>query len=100
LGQLLDDVYGSIQESVLPVLAAAAKGSTIMSDGWRDVHRHPILNFMNMTRGRAMFLKPIGCTDHMVEVWRKYAAYISSQNIFTIEEFSPKMLFKLLWMES
>jgi hypothetical protein len=49
-GQLLDDVYTSIQESVLPVLAAAAKyGSSIASDGWSDVHRRPILNFMNLT---------------------------------------------------
>ena len=54
-GQLLDDVYESIQESVLPVLAAAVKyGSTVASDGWSDVNRRLILNFINVTRGRAV----------------------------------------------
>jgi hypothetical protein len=54
---------------------------------------------MNLTRGRAVLAKSIDCTDHMAEGWRKGAAYIASQTISTIEEFSPKMLFKLLWME-
>jgi hypothetical protein len=90
-GQLLDDVYESIQESVLPVLAAAVKyGSTVASDGWSDVNRRPILNFMNVTRGRTVFLKSIDFTDHMAEGGRKGAAYIASQTISTIEEFSPK----------
>ncbi len=89
-GQLLDDVYESIQESVLPVLAAPVKyGSTVASDGWSDVNRRLNLNFMNVTRGRAVLSKSMDCTDHMAEGGRKGAAYIASQIISTIEEFSP-----------
>ena len=96
-GQLLDDVYESIQESVLPVLAAAVKyGSTIASDGWSDVNRRLILNFMNVTRGRAVISKSIDCTDHMAEGWRKGAAYIASQPISNIEEFSPKNVVQVI----
>ncbi len=54
VGQLLNDLYMRVQESVLPVLAAAAKyRSTIASDGWSNVRRRPTLNFMEVTGGRA-----------------------------------------------
>ena len=39
-GKLLDDAYESVQASIRPLLATAAKfGSTITFDEWSDVHR-------------------------------------------------------------
>jgi hypothetical protein len=51
---------------------------------------------MNVTRGRAVFLKSIDCTDHMAEGGRKDAAYIASQTISTIEEFGPKNVVQVI----
>ncbi len=48
-GQFLDDAYESVQASIRPLFASAAKlGPTITSDGWSDVQRRRILNFMNL----------------------------------------------------
>ena len=47
---------------------------------------------MNVTRGRAVFLKSINCTDHMAEGRRKGA----SQTFSTVEEFSPKNVVQVI----
>ena len=69
--QLLNNAYESIEsieESIRRLLASAAKiGSTMSPDGWSDVRRRPVLNFMNVTRGNEVFLKSIDCTEHMAE---------------------------------
>ena len=66
-GELLDQAYKSTEQLVAPLVAIAKKyGATIASDGWNDACRRPILNFMASTRGAAVFLKSVDCTDHMI----------------------------------
>ncbi|XP_077212459.1 uncharacterized protein LOC143847496 [Tasmannia lanceolata] len=38
------------------------KGVSIVSDGWSDSQRRPLINFMAVSEGRAMFLKAIDCS--------------------------------------
>jgi len=46
-GELLDQAYTSTEQLVAPLLAVAKKyGATIASDGYSNVQRRPILNFM------------------------------------------------------
>jgi hypothetical protein len=44
------------------------------SDGWSDVQRRPITNFMLVTRESAVFLKPVDSSDHMAEGGREARA--------------------------
>ena len=67
-GELLDKAYESTELAVLPIIDEAKKyGATIASDGWSNVHRRQILNMMIVTRGAAVFMHSIYCTDHMAE---------------------------------
>ena len=45
---------------------------------------------MDVTRGKAMFLKSIDCTEHMAEGVRKDAAYVATQTLSAIEEIGPQ----------
>jgi hypothetical protein len=48
-GELLDKAYESTEKLVAPILAVGKKyGASIASDGWRDEHRRPILNWSAM----------------------------------------------------
>ncbi|GAV70795.1 DUF659 domain-containing protein/Dimer_Tnp_hAT domain-containing protein, partial [Cephalotus follicularis] len=38
------------------------KGVSIVSDGWSDSQRRPLINFMSVSDGDAMFLKSIDCS--------------------------------------
>jgi len=90
-GELLDQAYKSTEQLVAPLLAVAKKyGATIASDGWSDVRRRPILNFMASARGAAVFLKSVDCTDHLAEGGKKDAAYIASNVISVINEFGAE----------
>ncbi|CAL5386707.1 unnamed protein product [Camellia sinensis] len=37
------------------------KGLSIVSDGWTDAHRRPLINFMAACNGGAMFIKAVNC---------------------------------------
>lgn len=37
------------------------KGVSIVSDGWSEVQKRPLINFMVVSDGQAMFLKAIDC---------------------------------------
>ncbi|XP_025628477.2 uncharacterized protein [Arachis hypogaea] len=41
------------------------KGVSIVSDGWSDPQRRPLLNFMAVTESGPMFLKAIDCSDEI-----------------------------------
>ena len=54
-GALLDSAYEDTGASVQPIIDRAKKyGGTLTSDGWSDVHRRPITNFMFVTRESAV----------------------------------------------
>lgn len=38
---------------------------TIVSDGWSDPQRIPLINFMVVTKRGHMFLKAIDCSDEI-----------------------------------
>ncbi len=44
------------------------------SDGWSDVQRRPITNFILVTRESAVFLKSVDSSDHVAEGGRKARA--------------------------
>ncbi len=44
------------------------------SDGWSDVQRRPITNFMLVTRESTVFLKSVDSSDHMAEGGREARA--------------------------
>ena len=61
-------MYNFTEQLVAPLVAVAKTyGAIITSDGWSDARRRPILNFMASTRGAAVVLKSVDCTDHMAE---------------------------------
>ncbi|KAJ1413101.1 Ribonuclease H-like superfamily [Sesbania bispinosa] len=41
------------------------KGVTIVSDGWSDPQRRPLINFMAVTESGPMFLKAVDCSDEV-----------------------------------
>ncbi|XP_020975910.1 uncharacterized protein LOC110270819 [Arachis ipaensis] len=43
----------------------SGKGVSIVSDGWSDPQRRPILNFMAVTKSGPMFLKAVDCSDEI-----------------------------------
>ena len=52
-GALLDSAYEDTEASVQIMIGRAREyGGTLTSDGWSDVHRRPVTNFMLVTRER------------------------------------------------
>ncbi|KAL1352817.1 hypothetical protein AAHE18_06G195400 [Arachis hypogaea] len=45
----------------------SGKGVSIVSDGWSDPQRRPLLNFMAVTESGPMFLKAVDCSDEIKE---------------------------------
>ncbi|XP_025625523.1 uncharacterized protein [Arachis hypogaea] len=43
----------------------SGKGVSIVSDGWSDLQRRPLLNFMAVTESGPMFLKVVDCSDEI-----------------------------------
>ncbi|XLU21034.1 hypothetical protein S245_057100, partial [Arachis hypogaea] len=43
----------------------SGKGASIVSDGWSDPQRRPLLNFMAITESGPMFLKAVDCSDEI-----------------------------------
>ena len=41
----------------------STNGVSIISDGWSDSQRRPLINFMAVTEGGPMFLKAVDCSD-------------------------------------
>ena len=51
---------------------------------------------MDVTRGKAVFLKSIDCTEHMAEGGRNDAAYIAAQTLSVIEEIGPQNVVQVI----
>ncbi|QHO27569.1 uncharacterized protein DS421_7g209170 [Arachis hypogaea] len=43
----------------------SGNGVSIVSDGWSDPQRRPLLNFMAVTESWPMFLKAVDCSDEI-----------------------------------
>ena len=67
------------------------KGVSIVSDGWTDVQRRPLINFIAITDGSPMFLKAINCQG---EVKDKY--FISERIKEVIEEVGPQNVVQVI----
>ena len=86
-GPLLDSAYEDTAASVQLLLDTAKEyGGTLASDGWSDVHRRPITNFMLVTRESAVFMKSVDSTDHMADGGRKNAVYLAEQISIVIRD--------------
>lgn len=66
------------------------KGVTIVSDGWSDPQRRPLINFMAITESGFMFLKVVDCSDEV-----KYKDFITKKIRDVIIEVGPQMWCKL-----
>ncbi|GAV88964.1 DUF659 domain-containing protein [Cephalotus follicularis] len=45
------------------------KGLSIVSDGWIDAQRQPLINFMAVVEGAPMFLKAVNCEGEYKDKW-------------------------------
>ena len=79
-GPLLESAFEDPAALVQPSMDRAIKdGGTLASDGWTNVQRRPITNFMLATRESALFIKSIDSTDHMADGGRKNATYDAAE---------------------
>jgi hypothetical protein len=82
---LLIEERANIERLLQPIKTTwKEKGVSIISDGWSDSQRRPLINFMGATEGGAMFLKAIDCSG---EIKDKY--YIFNLMKEVIEEVGP-----------
>ena len=96
-GALLDTAYEDTAASVQPIVDRAKKyGATLTSDGWSDVQRRPITNFMLVTRESALFMKSIDSTDRMAEGGKKNAAYLADQINSVIKEVGGELIVQVI----
>ena len=61
------------------------KGVSIVSDGWSDSQRRPLINFMAVTESGPMFLKAVDCTG---EIKDKFFIYGLLKEV--IEDVGPQ----------
>ncbi|XP_057418634.1 uncharacterized protein LOC130712832 [Lotus japonicus] len=67
---LLENERRHVEKLLEPIRTSLSqKGVTIVSDGWSDPQRRPLINFMIVTESVPMFLKVVDCSD---EVKDKY----------------------------
>ncbi|XP_061373230.1 uncharacterized protein LOC133315593 [Gastrolobium bilobum] len=78
----------------------AHKGVSIVSDGWSDSQRRPLINFMAVSDGRAMFLKSVDCSGEIKDknfifslFELLYSIYVF---IFSRETNDKNIIFRLL----
>ncbi|EEC83362.1 hypothetical protein OsI_28770 [Oryza sativa Indica Group] len=69
----------------------STKGVSIVSDGWSDAQRRPILNFLAVTEDGPMFLKAINTEG---EIKRK--EYIAEKMFAIIEEVGPNNVVQVI----
>ncbi|XP_066163182.1 uncharacterized protein [Oryza sativa Japonica Group] len=67
------------------------KGVSIVSDGWSDAQRRPLLNFLAVTEDGPMFLRAINTEG---EIKRK--EYIAEKMIAVIEDVGPKNVVQVI----
>jgi len=71
-----------VERMLQPIKATlSSKGVSIVSDGWSDAQRHPLLNFLAVTEDGPMFLRAIN-----TEGISKTKDYISKKMLAVIDE--------------
>nr|KYP40723.1 hypothetical protein KK1_037941 [Cajanus cajan] len=68
-----------------------AKGVSIVSDGWIDVQRRPLINFMTTSEGGLIFLKAINASD---EIKNKH--YMTDKMIQVIKEVGEQNVVQII----
>ncbi|KAG5532188.1 hypothetical protein RHGRI_026721 [Rhododendron griersonianum] len=82
---LLQQEKTNVERLLLPIKGTwREKGVSIVSDGWSDSQRRPLINFMAVTEGGPMFLKAVDCSG---ETKDKY--FICELMREVIEEVGP-----------
>jgi len=80
-GPLLSKERSHVEKILQPIRNPwNKKGLTIISDGWSDPQRRPLINFMVITKSGSIFLKLIDgsgeindkdfIVKHMMQLWR------------------------------
>ncbi|KAG5521605.1 hypothetical protein RHGRI_033985 [Rhododendron griersonianum] len=60
---LLQQEKTNVERLLVPIKGTwREKGVSIVSDGWSDSQRRPLINFMAVTEGGPMFLKDVDCS--------------------------------------
>lgn len=96
-GPLLDSAFEATTLQAQPIIDRAKKyGGTLASDGWSNVQRRPITNFMLVTRESAIFLKSVDSTDHMADGGRKNATYLAEQINIVIREIGAENIVQVI----
>lgn len=67
------------------------KGVTIVSDGWSDSQRRPLINFMAVTENGPMFLKAVNCEGEL-----KYKFHIANLIKEVILEVGPQNVVQVI----
>lgn len=67
------------------------KGVTIVSDGWSDPQRRPLINFMAVTESGPMFLKAVDCSNEI-----KDKDFIAKQMRDVIMEVGPSNVVQIV----
>ena len=74
-----------VEVSMLPIKDSWIEiGVTIVSDGWKDVRDHPLVNVTIVSTRGAMFLRVVDCEGEV-----KYGPFIASILIQAIEQVGP-----------
>ena len=63
---LLQKERANVERLLQPIKSTwKEKGVSIVSDGWSDSQRRPLINFMVVTEGGPMFLKAVDCSGEV-----------------------------------
>ncbi|KAG5524531.1 hypothetical protein RHGRI_031254 [Rhododendron griersonianum] len=87
---LLQQEKTNVERLLLPIKGTwRGKGVSIVSDGWSDSQRRPLINFMAVTEGGPMFLKAVDCLGLYPNIsWTPcvvHTLYLALQNICAVK---------------
>ncbi|XP_047309896.1 uncharacterized protein LOC124913349 [Impatiens glandulifera] len=89
---LLEKERAHIERLLEPIKTTwKEKGVTIVSDGWTDIQRRPLINFMVVTKNGPMFLKAVNCEGEYKDKF-----YISSLIKEVIMQVGPQNVVQVI----
>nr|KYP42848.1 hypothetical protein KK1_035735 [Cajanus cajan] len=89
---LLQQEKAHVERLLKPIKSTwNAKGVSIVSDGWTDVQRRPLINFMATSEGGPIFLKAINASD---EIKNKH--YMADKMIEVIKEVGEQNVVQII----
>ncbi|GKA51407.1 putative hAT dimerization domain, ribonuclease H-like domain protein [Tanacetum coccineum] len=83
---LLQQEKANVERLLKPIKETwREKGVTIVTDGWSDPHRRPIINFMATSENGPMFIKAINCMGEFIaNLMKEVIDEIRHQNVVQI----------------